>query len=289
MAAKPINVNKKSGVPMGRTVHAVMLVSAVLGEGMDSGEKCVTPLTMPYFLWDCLLDGPKLQSSLRVQALIDHGSHVVLIDEALVDRLGLRRRQLHQTMEVSVALQGDSKTSFFLFEYVKLACSSLDSVWTSRVVHALMAPGLCTPLLLGGPFLSHNKIVIDHQTRTCIEKDDGYDLLHPPVPPPPCPTALLPLLYDYKHAVVSELNFVLPERHDIMDESCKPVDGLQILAAVKGQIKTLAHAEELKELDTSMKRKFADRFPVDILHIDDLLTDVMYCIQLKDANKIIQQ
>jgi len=87
MAAKPINTSKKSssGVPNGRAVNAVMPVSAVLGEGTDSGEKCVAPLTMPHFLWDCLLDGPKLQSSLRVQALIDHGSHVVLIDEALVD------------------------------------------------------------------------------------------------------------------------------------------------------------------------------------------------------------
>jgi len=291
LAAKPINKKSSVGVPTGRVVNAVMPVSAVLGEGTDSGEECVAPLTTPHFLWDCLLDGPKLQSSLRVQALIDHGSHVVLIDDALVDRLGLRRRRLNRPMEVSVALQGDAKNSFSLSEYVKLACSSLDSIWTSRVVRALIAPGLCTPLLLGGPFLSHNKIVIDHQARTCIAKDDGYDLLHPPdlSPPPPCATALLPLLYDYKRAVVGELNCILPELRDIVEESCEPVNGLHVVTMVKDRIEVLASVEELRKLDATMKQKFADRFPADIPHIDELPTDVLYRVKLKDANKVIQQ
>jgi hypothetical protein len=291
-AVRPNQAKKSSvGVPSGRAVTAVLPVSAVLGEGTDSGEECVAPLTTPHFLWDCLLDGPKLSSSLRVRALIDHGSHVVLIDEALVDRLGLRRHRLNRSMEVSVALQGDSKTSFSLFEYVKLACSSVDSRWTSRVVRALVAPGLCTPLLLGGPFLSHNKVVIDHQTRTCVAKDDDYDLLHPleKTQQELCSTASLPLLYDYKRAVVNELNLVLPELRNIVEESCEPVDGLHIIAAVDARIASLAHAEELSRLDSTMKEKFADRFPVDIPHIDDLPTDVLYRVRLKDAHKVIQQ
>ncbi|OAX30745.1 hypothetical protein K503DRAFT_806793 [Rhizopogon vinicolor AM-OR11-026] len=90
------------------SINVVMPSSAVLGNGTDSGDECIAPFKTPHFLWDCQLDGPSLSSSLCVQALIDHGSHVVLIDEKLVDRLGLRRCRFSKPEEVSVALQGDS-------------------------------------------------------------------------------------------------------------------------------------------------------------------------------------
>ncbi|KAG6326194.1 hypothetical protein ID866_12895, partial [Astraeus odoratus] len=31
---------------------------AVLGNGSDSGEECIAPLTVPHFHWTCLVDGP---------------------------------------------------------------------------------------------------------------------------------------------------------------------------------------------------------------------------------------
>jgi hypothetical protein len=65
---------------------AVVMPSAALGNGTDSDE-CIALLTTPLLLWDCLIDGPS--SSERVQALIDDGSAAVLIDEALVAKLGL--------------------------------------------------------------------------------------------------------------------------------------------------------------------------------------------------------
>jgi len=37
-----------------------------------------------------------------------------------------------------------------------------------------------------------------------------------------------------------------------------------------------------------MRRKYEDRFPEDIPHIDQLPTDIVHCITLKDLNKVIQ-
>ena len=55
----------------------------------------------------------------------------------------------------------------------------LIAVWTSKSVTALIAPGLCVPVILGLPFLIHNCIVTDHAAHTCIDKNLNYDLLNP--------------------------------------------------------------------------------------------------------------
>jgi predicted aspartyl protease len=108
----------------------VVMPSAVLGNGTDSGEECVAPLQTPHLHWECLVNGPAVSSPLTVSALIDHGSSLVLIGEELVKRLGLRRRKLAKSIPVSLALSQD-KDSFLFTHYVKLSCTSLDNVYTS--------------------------------------------------------------------------------------------------------------------------------------------------------------
>ncbi|KAG2071223.1 hypothetical protein BDR04DRAFT_1117831 [Suillus decipiens] len=68
---------------------AVVMPSAVLGNGTDSSKEHVAPLQMSHLCWDCLLDGPAVTSPIIVSALIDHGSSLVLIGESLVKQLGL--------------------------------------------------------------------------------------------------------------------------------------------------------------------------------------------------------
>ncbi|KIN94860.1 hypothetical protein M404DRAFT_34636 [Pisolithus tinctorius Marx 270] len=68
---------------------AVVMPSAVLGDGTDLGEEYITPLSVPHLHWSCLLEGPNLTFPLPVKALIDSGSHLVLIDESLIEKLGL--------------------------------------------------------------------------------------------------------------------------------------------------------------------------------------------------------
>jgi hypothetical protein len=92
----------------GSNTIAVVMPSTVLGNGTDSGEECVAPLQTPHLRWDCLVDGPGVSSPLKVSALIDHGSSLVLIGEELADKLGLRRCQLAKPLPLSLALSKDN-------------------------------------------------------------------------------------------------------------------------------------------------------------------------------------
>jgi hypothetical protein len=91
---------------------------------------------------------------------------------------------------VDFALQNRKKYSTSLYEYVKIRLSSSDVSWTSITLKAIIAPGLCVPILLGIPFLESNHIVIDCNLHTVIDKHCNYNLLNsepvtPPVPPSP--------------------------------------------------------------------------------------------------------
>ena len=258
--------------PVAKRVHAVeevaepiavVMPSATLGSGTDTGDECIAPLSVPHFYWSCLIDGPNLASSLPVEALIDNGSHLVLIDTALVKKLGLRLYTLPKPLDVSVAMSPNECDTFSLSQYVRLSCLSLDCQFRSHSVRAIVTPRLCTPLLLGGPFLSINRIVIDHELRTCTNKDSGYDLLNPSL--------------DRKDRnIVNELNCRLPMSEDYV-------------AAIQCRIEQLACSKDLHRCDTSMKAEFADCFPVDIPPIEQLPDDVLFHVQPKDATKIIQR
>ena len=62
-----------------------------------------------------------------------------------------------------------------------------------------------------------------------------------------------------------------------------------MLAHVRTRIEALATHKCLGELHDQLRDEFADRFPEDILHTDDLPTDVYHCSKLKDASLRIQQ
>jgi hypothetical protein len=177
IAAKP-----KAGTVAAVGPIGAVMPSTVLDDGSDSeDEMCVAPFETAHFIWPCLFTGPSSNSFERVDALIDHGSHLVLIDESVVNKLGLRKRKLHTKIEANSAFMNDSSSSTFSFsEYILLSPSSINHDWTSCTIHAIIAPSLAVPLLLGGPFLSHNCLVIDHDHRTCIAKDSKYDLLNAP-------------------------------------------------------------------------------------------------------------
>jgi len=78
----------------------------------------------------------------------------------------------------------DKPKPVLLYDYVSLSLSTLDNSWTSKPILAVIAPGLCTGILLGLPFLVHNCIVIDHECPSAIVKDTTVDLLNF-VPTPP--------------------------------------------------------------------------------------------------------
>ena len=155
----------------------------------ESSNSTVSPISVPHYIWHANVHGVS-EFPTPVDCLLDNGAHLVLIRPETVADLGLKIRKLHKPQLATVAIKSKRHT-FHLFDYVHLTLSSLNNAWTSQPVRALIAADLCTNILLGLPFLKHNKIVIDHDSDTVIDKITGFDLLnenkifpllHPPKP-----------------------------------------------------------------------------------------------------------
>ncbi|KIK59314.1 hypothetical protein GYMLUDRAFT_60228 [Collybiopsis luxurians FD-317 M1] len=72
-------------------------------------------------------------------------------------------------------------------QYIKFVLHDPSNAWSSCSVCTLIVPTLCTPMILGLPFLIHNNLVVDYASHSVIYKPSGFDLLHPsdtlPLPP----------------------------------------------------------------------------------------------------------
>lgn len=165
-------------------------------DGSDSGSENEyvpppprhPPLLSQPILWDCIIDGPRINNTVCIEALIDDGSQVVLICASLVDQLGLRQYKLPCPLPLSLIFDNpssppsypsvppppssrlspilspsDTRPNVITSEWVQLSASSSNFVYKSWTVCAVVAPDtLCFPVVFGGPFLNHNRIVVDH-------------------------------------------------------------------------------------------------------------------------------
>lgn len=169
--------------------------------------------------------------------MIDNGAHLVLIHPELIAQLGLKKYCLHKLEIVDVVFTNEKKKKTELYNYVKLSLTSLDSQWTSQTIRALITPGLCTPIILGLPWLIKNLIVTDHAACTCIDKLTLYDLLNPPIVvlPPPCKLCLHEQIKETKadkKLVLAELMMVCSDH--LRDSKFKPeiIKDFNVAAAV---------------------------------------------------------
>jgi hypothetical protein len=163
-------------------VGAVMLTS-VLGNGSDSGsedDEVGTPITSHHYKWICNIWGNISNDPVTVNTLLDCRAHVVLIELSVVEKLGLCCFQLFKPLPVSNTLHEAGVKASQLLEYIKITVFSKDSAWTSSTIKAVITSNLCTPLLLGTPFLQFNHIVMDFKAGTAIDKRCNYNLLNPP-------------------------------------------------------------------------------------------------------------
>jgi hypothetical protein len=120
----------------------------------DSVSHHSVPFSFPHYRWRCAVDSVNLLDRLEVDALIDNGLHTVLIHDDLTERLGLCQQKLIDPMNVSLALSdSDNCVVTTLMDWVKLRLFDRNNLWSSRTVHAVVAPGLCTDIILGLPFL----------------------------------------------------------------------------------------------------------------------------------------
>lgn len=182
------------------------------------------------------------------------------------------------------------------YDYVVLTLSSLNNAWTSRPVRALLAPDLCVNIILGLPFLKHNKIIIDHDSDTAIDKISGFDLLNENKPsslssPHPPSKRLSPLqkhnnILHVRCQVMEELSWHCKEHRLVLEQNnlFNSVTPFNPIAAITNTILHLASQQELLTLEENIKNDYKSLFEP-IPHINQLPLHEPAHIHLKDAYK----
>ena len=126
--------------------------------------KDLAPLTVLHLYCKCSVNGAENEFPVVFDALLDHGADTVFISEHFASKLSLKRQKLYQPMSVKMAMPGEGEKQIVnMSKWVKLQLHNPSGGWKSKAIQAIVAPSLCSPVILGLLFLSHNKIVIDHE------------------------------------------------------------------------------------------------------------------------------
>jgi len=279
---------------------AAVLPQSPGGYALDSDEDAdvshhdvSAPICVKHLFWSCQIHGLINDFPVKMKVLLDNGAHLVLIHPELVAELGLKRYRLQVPEIVDVALKNsNAKQKCELFDYIKISFTSLDSVWTSRKAKAIITPGLCAPVILGLPFLQHNSIVTDHADCSCIDKKTNYDLLNPPPCLPPSPPK--PRLHEQikitkldKEVALAELMIVC---HDCLRSGKgvpEMIEPFNVAGAIRDHIEILTNKDALLKCKKKIKSEFKGIFEP-IPHIDELPTNIVAEIRLKEAEKTIK-
>ena len=271
--------------------------SFALGNGesdTESDPSIVSPISVPHYIWHANVHGTA-EFPIPIDCLLDNGAHLVLIRPETVVDLGLKIRKLVKPQCATLAIKSQRQT-FFLSDYVVLSLSSLNNAWTSRPVRALIAPDLCINILLGLPFLKHNKIVIDHDSDTAIDKTCGFDILnenaaHPlitPKLPRLSPKEKRDSILHTRRQVLSELKWTCAERLRFLEQNngFENVTPFNPIASIRKTIERLASQTELQNLENKIKSEYKSIFEP-IPHLNLLPPHDTARIHLRDAYKKI--
>ena len=268
--------------------------SAVIGNGTFSteGDSVCQPFKSKHFVWKCLINGNIDEFPVKISGLIDNGAHMVLIRPDTVKLLGLPSFSLPHPEQVDVAISSSKSTKKILSHFVKFKATSLDGLWTSRTIIAIIAPGLCMPIIFGLPFLEFNGIISDHRARSCIHKNSGYNLINPVLPPShtPFPISHKANTRAKQHFKAESLKNVINSfdtKWTTQSEPSKNHTSFHKLKAVKNWICTIINSEILKRKEKSLMEKFKSIFEP-VPHYNELPTDVLAEIKLIDPNKPIK-
>ena len=185
-------------------------------------------------------------------ALIDSGANMVFICADTVSKFQLPVFPLPKPKLVSVAID-EKKVATELTHYTKLLVKSHDSVFLSKVMHAVIVQHLCMPIILGLPFLIDNGIVCNYKCRECLatKVSPPYNLLQTTLPSP-C--------------------------HERVPN---------VLAALRERVQNLEFEETLVKHDEEMQTQFTSIFGP-MPHVDDLPDQPQAWIKLIDPELILK-
>ncbi|KAJ3993281.1 hypothetical protein F5050DRAFT_1577985, partial [Lentinula boryana] len=162
---------------------------------------------------------------------------------------------------------------FLSTDYCKLALEDPKLSWRSRSVRALIVPSLCSPMILGLPFLTFNNLVMDYSARTVIDKSCGFDLLNPVIATPVLP--VLPpvkrrrILLQSQQDLLKAKRLVFQQATSFAREHERfrrftvsefPVHCFDFVAAIRQRVESLEHHARLDALSDAFKSEFSDVF-----------------------------
>jgi hypothetical protein len=134
--------------------YSAMNSSAVLSgddTASDDNEVC----TSTHLFWSCAAFSPNVSFSVRFDALIDNGSHTVLIRLDYATQLSLPRSPLKQPQQVKLAMAQDGqRVKIELTESVILSLFDPVSSWSAKPIKAIVCDGLCSPVMLRHHYLT---------------------------------------------------------------------------------------------------------------------------------------
>lgn len=247
-------------------ISLVMLNTALGTSPSSEDDVSKQPLCSKYYTAKFKLFAKDLDFALTFAALINNGAHVILICPEVVKELKLKTFCLPHPETVTVAIAaGSKKRRITLTNYVKFTVTTLDNTWTSCTVHAIIAPGLCMSIILGLPFLEHNKIVADYADCSCIDKKTGYNILNPLeiVPPllPPPPSS--PKLREQAHFLKNAKKLALCElllvcKQCVHDKKLhfEDIKDVNVVASIRDAIESIAFKEKLRKKADKVKKDF---------------------------------
>jgi len=248
------------------------------------------PFKPKHLVWCCQVHRLINCFPVVTHALINNGAHVIFPE--LVDELNLKKCHLHKPEIVDVTLHNGLKSLSKLYEYVKLSLTPLDAIWTLKSVTTLITPGLSMPIIFGLPFLIHNAIVTNHAAHTCVDEFSNYDLLNllPVFPPPPPEPWLWKQIAEKKadkKLMLAELMMVCNNCFKNYKLQPQITENFDVIGAICRWIEILAMREALLTQDSHLKSEFKEVFKP-IPHVNELLSDIITSIQLKNTEKTIK-
>ena len=265
-----------------------------LGNGSVSTDE-VCPLSVRHLLWEAkVLDN--LNSFATVSCLIDTGAHINCVRSDLIERLKLKPQLLAKPLPVTLAFDGSSKAKpIFLSSFIEFSLTTINSAWSSRTCKAIVVPNLCADFILGLPFLTFNKIVVDSEKRSVSHKPSGLNLMdtnaalrRAPIKKfTPWSKRRRAIAHIHK-SVIAELKVVCDKRRGLYEEVPQSPP-YSFIASIRSRVESLAYQEKLKHHESNTRTLFADIFSP-VPHVDRLpITDSVMRIELKDNNRFPQK
>ncbi|KAJ8520332.1 hypothetical protein ONZ45_g2797 [Pleurotus djamor] len=267
-------------------------------------EPPLAPLATPQLTWDCHLFCPDSNSSHPCNgALIDDGSSVVLIKESFADALGLKRRRLRRPVPLGSAFSGVS-SDILLHDFVAIVPHNSDYTFRSAVtLQAIVSPSLCTDVILGGPFIRANRLLVDLDKNSCIARLDNslsVDLTSSSrkIPSQPISSRRFVPLSEKRKSFNSKRRMFQSKEFSDRLQACYVAsqggselpekDQAYVMSAVKDRIDSLAFQEKLRTLDAQEKERYKDMFPSDIPPVHRLPDNIYHHFVLKEPTRAVK-